>query len=127
GGSGTFTVAGVQIGDAIIHATLPARYGSLGSDLQVHVTEAPKTPVLFSISPATGPSSGGTNVIASGARLDGTCSLKFGGVAAQSTYVNDGQLNAITPAHGAGTVDVLLTCAQATFALTNAFTFINVG
>jgi len=124
GGSGTFSVAGIRKGETSVRATLPARYGSQTTVLVVDVLDTPTTPVIFSVSPATGPATGGSPVSAAGVRLRADCALAFGGTPAQTTFVNETQLSAITPAHTPGTVDVRLTCTQDSYVLSNAFTFL---
>jgi len=127
GGSGTFSIAGVRLGQASVRATLPARYGALTQTLAVNVIDAPPTPAIFSVSPATGPTSGGSAVIVAGAHLRSGCTVAFGGTAAPTTFLNEAQLAATPPAHVPGTVDVALTCGQDSFVLANGFTFFTAG
>jgi len=127
GGNGTFDIAGVRRGQSSVRATLPARYGSQTTMLFVDVIDAPVTPAIFSVSPATGPTAGGSAVIVPGGRLRNDCTLAFGGTPAQTNFVNETRLTAITPAHVAGTVDVALTCGQDAFLLANGFTFFTAG
>jgi hypothetical protein len=127
GGVGNFAVQGLQRGSTVIRAITPQQAGSETTLIVVDVIDAPTTPVIFSVSPATGPVSGGTPVSITGALLGNDCLLQFGGVAAAPTFVNQTQLTAITPARAAGTVDVHLTCGSNSFTLANGFTYIAAG
>ncbi|KAB8066534.1 IPT/TIG domain-containing protein [Janthinobacterium violaceinigrum] len=63
-------------------------------------------PVVSGISPASGPTTGGSSVVITGAGLGGATAVTFGGTAATSFTVNSAtQITATAPA-GAGTVDV---------------------
>lgn len=124
GGNGTFAVAGLRKGQGSLRATLPARYGSKTTMLFVDVIDAPVTPVIFSVSPSTGPAAGGSAVMVSGAHLRNNCTLAFGGTPTQTTFVDETRLIASTPAHVAGTVDVALACGQDALLLANGFTFL---
>ncbi|HXI30161.1 MAG TPA: IPT/TIG domain-containing protein, partial [Vicinamibacterales bacterium] len=88
-------------------------------------------PVPTAITPTSGPATGGTLVtIACGLSCNvapGTAvAVAFGGVAATAvTIVNANTISAITPAHAAGTADVVLTAPDGlTGTLANSFTFV---
>lgn len=68
-------------------------------------------PVEFtSITPTTGPKAGGSPVLIVGTGFTGATSVTFGGDAAASfTVLDDTQIAAVTPAHAAGAVDVVIT------------------
>jgi RHS repeat-associated protein len=73
-------------------------------------------PIVKSIKPTTGPSSGGTTVTIKGEHLESASSVSFGGVAASSFHVASGKsITAVSPA-GNGTVDVQVTTSGATSA-----------
>ncbi len=73
-------------------------------------------PVISSISPASGPTTGGTTVIISGAGFTGATAVKFGTTSATSYTINSNtQITATTPA-GFGKVDVTVTTAIGTSA-----------
>ncbi len=68
------------------------------------------TPVVSSISPASGSASGGNAVKIGGLFLDGATSVTFGSTPASSFSVeSSSQITAIAPAAGASTVDVRVT------------------
>ncbi|MEU9246766.1 IPT/TIG domain-containing protein [Streptomyces sp. NPDC048385] len=64
------------------------------------------TPVITSLTPDTGSTSGGESVTIGGSNLTFTDSVTFGGVPAAFVVVSDNLVVATTPAHAAGTVSV---------------------
>ena len=84
-------------------------------------------PVVSSISPSTGPATGGTVVTITGSFLTGATGVTFGGVNATSfTVVNATTITATAPA-GSGVVSVQVTTADGTSANTAAddFTYVD--
>ena len=72
-------------------------------------------PSVTSVSPTSGPSSGGTSVTITGSALTGATGVSFGGTAASSFTVNsDTSITATAPAHGSGTVDITVTTTGGT-------------
>jgi len=68
------------------------------------------TPTVTGITPAQGPVSGGTEVTITGTKFTGATAVTFDGtVATAFTVVSDTIINATTPAHAAGAVDVVVT------------------
>nr|WP_249153943.1 IPT/TIG domain-containing protein [Janthinobacterium lividum] len=109
-----------------ITATAPA--GSAGT-VDVRVTTAGGTsatsaadqftyvarPVVSSISPTSGPTTGGATVIITGSNFSGTTAVTFGATAATGYTVNSAtQITATAPAGSAGTVDVRVTSVGGT-------------
>ncbi len=75
-------------------------------------------PTVDSISPAQGPTAGGTAVQIYGTNLSGTTTVMFGGVAATGiTVVSASQVNVTAPAQSAGIVNVTLTTPAGTSAV----------
>ncbi len=71
------------------------------------------TPRLLSVSPQSGPVSGGTTVTIAGTGFTGTTKVAFGAAAAGSlTVVSDTKITAVTPAEPAGTRVVYVTTAD---------------
>ncbi len=67
-------------------------------------------PGVSSISPDTGSTSGGTSVTIIGKNLQSGAAVTFGGAAGTSVNViSSTQMTAVTPAHAAGSVDVVVT------------------
>ncbi|MBV9044213.1 MAG: IPT/TIG domain-containing protein, partial [Alphaproteobacteria bacterium] len=85
------------------------------------------TPTVTSISPSSGPTTGGTSVTITGTHLNSVLEVLFGNADATSfAHVSDTQITAVAPAHAAGTVDITLFSPQGTSATSAAdqFTFI---
>jgi hypothetical protein len=72
-------------------------------------------PRVTKVNPDLGPTSGGTSVTITGARLGGATAVDFGGVSAASFTVNSPEsITAVSPPEGPGTVDVTVTTAAGT-------------
>jgi len=82
-------------------------------------------PTLSLANPNHGLASGGTAVTLTGTGFQNGATVSFGGTAAASvTFNNSTQLSVVTPAHAAGTVNVVVTNPDTgTVTGTNAFTF----
>lgn len=92
--------------------TASALQTTLGGGMDAFVAKVgPSTTVLVSsIGPATGPTAGGTSIVLRGANFNVGATVTIGGVAAISVVVTSaGTISATTPAHAAGTVDVVVT------------------
>lgn len=103
-----------------------ALLGFLGCDRVLGL--APITvnpPQVFSIMPTSGSPLGGDTVTISGASFVDTPSVTFGNTGAMSvTLVNSSQLNAVTPQHSPGKVDVTVTNPDGkSSTLSSGFTF----
>ena len=72
-------------------------------------TCAPVLPSVTGISPTTGTTAGGTSVVITGTSFTDATAVTFGGTAASFTVNSDTQITATSPAHAAGTVDVVVT------------------
>nr|WP_246670128.1 IPT/TIG domain-containing protein [Bradyrhizobium stylosanthis] len=101
----------------------------------VHLTDTsftitvnlPNPPTVTSISPTSGPTTGGTTVIITGTNLSGASAVKFGANNATGVTVNSStQITATSPAGTAGIVDVTVTTSVATSATSAAdqFTYV---
>ena len=81
---------------------------------------------VSSISPATGPSTGGTPVVIAGSGFTSGATVSIGGTAATAVNViSPSILSATTGAHAAGINDVVVTSAATTGTLGGAFTYLN--
>lgn len=107
----------VVVTTAGIQASLPAGF---------ETTSFVSAPILTSISPSTGPVSGGTTVTISGYGFSNATGVSFGGVAARSFQIlSDGHVSAVTPNGSLGLVDVEMTSSiGSSAALTQSFTYI---
>jgi hypothetical protein len=84
-------------------------------------------PTLFSVSPASGPTTGGTTITLTGTNLAGAMSVRVGGAAATNVQVLDGlSLTAVTPAGAAGARDVTVTTPSGEAMLPGGFTYVTV-
>jgi hypothetical protein len=84
-------------------------------------------PVITNVSPASGPTAGGTVVTITGNFFTGATSVKFGTTAATSFTVNSGtSITATAPAGTLGTVDIFITTPLGTSTVTPSgkFTYI---
>jgi hypothetical protein len=66
-------------------------------------------PQIASVSPSSGPTSGGTAVVVSGSGFTSGATVTFGGTSASATVVGSTTINAIAPAHASGAVNVVVT------------------
>ena len=81
-------------------------------------------PTVTSVSPNTGPSSGGTGVTIGGCGFTGATAVQFAGTPATGVVVvSDTQITATSPAHAVGTVDVQVTTPAGTSAIVAADQF----
>jgi hypothetical protein len=83
-------------------------------------------PAVTGVSPATGPTVGGTTVSITGSALSGASAVKFGSTSASSFKVNsETSIEATSPA-GSGTVDVIVTTSGGSSATSSAdqFTYV---
>jgi alpha-tubulin suppressor-like RCC1 family protein len=78
-------------------------------------------PTIASVSPATGPASGGTAFTITGSNLNGASSVKVGGVAATALVISATSITGKTPAVAAGARDVSVTTAGGTVTKPGAF------
>ncbi len=84
-------------------------------------------PTLTSISPSSGPTSGGTTVTITGTNLTGATAVDFGTVGAASfTVVSATEITAVSPGQPAGTVNVIVATPAGTSATGSAdrFTYV---
>ncbi len=85
-------------------------------------------PTVTSISPAVGPTTGGTSVIITGTNFSGATAVYFGGKTATGYTVNSAtQITATAPPAERGAVDVRVTTAGGTSALSAADQYTYVG
>lgn len=84
---------------------------------------------LSSVSPATGPASGGTNVTLTGAGFASGATVTFGGASATNVSVTSATaITCTTPTHAAGAVDVAVAVpARGSATLPSGFTYTSSG
>lgn len=122
-GSPIFATSGSQIRSYTVTGdnrdTALTQFTNDGTAVTATCTTAGPTPKVISISPASGPITGGTNVTITGTGFSGATSVHFGGNAASYTFDSDSSITVTSPA-GSGTVDVTVTTSQATSATSSA-------
>lgn len=85
-------------------------------------------PVLTSVSPTSGATTGGTAVTLSGANFQAGATVLMGAASATVTSVSATSISVVTPAHAAGVVDVTVSNPDALIAtLPGAFTYLSVA
>ncbi|MGY5134116.1 IPT/TIG domain-containing protein, partial [Streptomyces nigrescens] len=105
--SDTQITATAPVGSGTVQVTVTTPAGTSNQFVTFTYVTAP-VPVLGSVSPASGPVSGGTVVTLSGSGFSGATAVRFGGVSAAFTVVSGSQITATAPA-GSGTVQVTVT------------------
>jgi formylglycine-generating enzyme required for sulfatase activity len=99
--------------------------GSLDAGYGFRVAKSATAPALTSVTPNSGPTSGGTTITLTGTNLTGTTGVTIGGAAASGvTVVNATTVTAVTPPGSAGVQTVAITTPNGTANLTNGFTYI---
>lgn len=142
-GTGLSTATSVDFGgvtatptvnsDSSLSVTVPA--GAAAGPVGVSVTTAGGTnnglsytyvdiPTIGTVSPTSGPTSGGTAVTITGTNLDSTDSVTFDGVAAPFSVINVTTLSAVTPPGTAGAADVVVTNPAGSDTEVGAFTYV---
>ena len=83
-------------------------------------------PTVTAISPRSGSTNGGTAVTISGTNFASGATVTFGGTAATNVVVVSGtSITAITPAHAAGAVNVVVTDSGQSGTLTNGYNYVS--
>jgi hypothetical protein len=85
-------------------------------------------PTIASVSPDTGPDTGGTSITITGTNLLGASAVRIGGTLATAlAVVNGTTLTCVTPAGTAGARDVQVTVPGGSVTSTGGFTYVAVG
>ncbi len=122
----TPTRTGATVADSGTYFVTVTTTGCTSAAGSTNVVVIP-TPVISSITPNQGPTTGGTAVTITGSDFTGVTAVSFGGTAATGfTFDSNTQITATAPAHAAGTVDVTITTGGGTSATSGAdqFTYI---
>lgn len=80
-------------------------------------------PTIATVTPTSGPATGGTPVVITGTHLADATSVRFGTTTAASFQVTHTEVKAVTPAEAAGTVEVSVTATGGTARKPTGFTF----
>ncbi len=96
-----------------------------GGSATTSYTYVTPAPLVMSINPVSGPSTGGTSVTIAGANFMGAMSVMIGGLPAASfAIVNATTITAITPPRAAGPVDVVITTPGGSAPATVLYTYV---
>ncbi|MBN9321677.1 MAG: IPTL-CTERM sorting domain-containing protein [Delftia acidovorans] len=120
--SATQITATAPAGSGTVNVTITTAGGTSVTATANQFTYLP-APTVTSVSPNFGPQAGGTSVTITGTDLSGATAVLFGGTTATSYVVNSAtQITATSPA-GTGPVDVRVTTAGGTSAISGADQF----
>ncbi|WP_328691018.1 IPT/TIG domain-containing protein [Streptomyces caniferus] len=130
---GAATATPTVVNDGQLTVTAPA--GAAAGPVSVSVTTAGGTnngltytyvdgPTLGTLSPNSGPVSGGTGVTIPGTNLTTTESVTFGGTPAPFSVINDSTLSVVTPPGAVGATDVTVTTSGGSATATGGFTYL---
>jgi hypothetical protein len=100
--------------------------GEISAQAASPPTTCAPAPTVTSVSPNSGPDTGGTSVTITGTGFDsGVTNVTFGGTAATGvTFVSSTQITVTTPVHAVGAVDVVVTNPDTqSGTLTNGYTY----
>lgn len=129
---GANTAVPTVVSDSQITVAAPA--GTAGS-VGVSVTTAGGTnnglsytyvdaPTATTVTPDSGPASGGTAVTIGGTGLTSTTQVTFDGTPAPFTVLSDTAVSAVTPPGTPGAVDVVVTNSAGSATITDGFTYV---
>ena len=113
---------GPALGDG---TTAAPTQSSTNDELRFNASLEPAQPEVGSLSPASGPTGGGTPVTLTGDHMIGVTAVSFGSATASSfTVVSDTQITAVTPAGVAGAVPVTVSGPGGVSAVGPLFTYV---
>jgi plastocyanin len=121
---GTFSHTFVTLGEHEYYCAVHSSPDGTMMNGVVTVEAAAVAPDLVAVSPSTGNIGGGTLVTLTGTSFTAECTASFGGTAAATGFVDEMTLEATTPAHAAGAVDVVVACPAGTDTLASGFTYV---
>ncbi|RZB16632.1 cell surface protein [Streptomyces sp. F001] len=130
---GAATATPTVVSDSSLSVVVPA--GAAAGPVGVSVTTAGGTnnglsytyvdvPAITTVSPAEGPTSGGTAVTITGTSLDSTESVTFDGAAAPFSVISATTLSVVTPPGTAGAADVVVTNPAGSDTELGGFTYV---
>jgi len=122
-GVGTLTLKGIAAGSASVIATLPETRGGTQASLHLDVT-VPTGFAITGLSKDNGRAAGNERVKIFANNASGRCVVLFGGIPSPDAQIaTNGSVDAATPPHDAGTVDVTMKCGTDSSTYKGSFTF----
>ncbi len=115
--SGTQITVTSPAGSGTVNVTVTTPSGTSGP---VQFTYTVPAPTVTGVRPDSGSTEGGTTVTILGTNLENATSVEFGGVGATITYDSDEEITVTSPADSAGTVNITVTTAGGTSAISAA-------
>jgi len=116
----TATTPAGSAGAVTVKVTVSGASGSLANGFSYILS-----PTVSRVSPASGPTAGGTAVTITGTNFAAGATVTFGGVAATNvTFVNSTKITATTPAGTVGAATVAVTVGGQSGNLTGGFTYV---
>ncbi len=104
----------------VTDVTVTTSYGTSATSSADQFTYVPS---VTAVTPASGPTAGGTAVVIDGRGFTDAPAVKFGGTAASFTVVSDTVIDATAPAGSLGVVDITVATASGTSATSSADQF----
>jgi hypothetical protein len=122
------TESGFTNGNSVFIEGIDSNYANSQGDLNTNSNVVPTPqnlhPFIQSLTPASGPTAGGTLVTIIGSNFTDIVTVKFGGVVASFTIINSTQILATSPAYViTGIVDVSAASAFGTATSYGGFTY----
>ncbi len=103
----------------------PTTVSIAGDNTNTVTADVTVVAALNAASPSSGTASGGTGITLTGSGLTGATAVTFDGIAATSVnVVNSTTVTAVTPAHAAGNVNVIVTTPAGNATLVNGYTYL---
>jgi PKD repeat protein len=133
GSDTTFTITptpGYRISDVLVDGSSVGTVSSymftnVTADHTISASFAINAPTFTGVTPASGPTTGGTAVTITGTNLNGATIVTFGGTTATGiTVINANTITATTPAYTAGSVNVVITNPAGSVTGPNAYTYV---
>jgi serine/threonine protein kinase len=123
--SSTKITATAPAGSGTVNITVTTKGGTSATTSADKFTYVTPAPVVLGISPASGPTAGGTSVTITGTNLSGATEVSFGGAGGSVTADSSTKITATAPA-GSGTVNITVTTPGGTSQTTSAdkFTYV---
>lgn len=124
-GSTTITAVTPAHASGAVNVVVTNPGGQNATSTNGYTYAAAPAPTVTGVNPTSGPTAGGTSITITGTGFAAGATVTVGGTAATNVVVsNSTTITAVTPAHAAGTVDVVVTNSNGqSGSMLNAFTY----